>query len=588
MNRGLDVLAKAGLAIGGLSLIVFLIGHIGLLTAPYIALSVVVVSAAFAWSIRGAIGRNAAQGAIPRVPWSATEMAMLAAALGFVVAALLLAATPPSVRDELIQHLALPKLYLKRGAIYEIPFMGFSYLPQNIDLLYIIPMAFGSDTAPRVMHLAFSVLTGLVVYFHMLPWAGRGYSLAGLTLFVSMPLAFNLSRMAYVDLGAAFYTAAGVAVALRRRDVGGRRLLVYSALLMGLAASAKLNALIALVLVCGLASFRKGRGAKDALRDSALYLAVAVAVVSPWLIRNYAWKGSPFYPVIDSALRAAARGEGFHVTGEIAPLAKRTVLYGEGVLDLALLPLRIFWEGRDNSIERFDGVLNPLYLLFIPLLFLRRNVKDIRYLAVFVILFFALATLTADLVTRYLMPAMPAFIVLAAAGFRNLSETRRLKAAAVALILLTLAFNVRYVAGLYQRLSPFGYLTGAVTRDEYLTAALPDYEAVMRSNRILPPGAAVMLLFAGDRGYYWEREYYFPDRTGLLVRSYIKRSRDAAELGEKMKRRGVTHLFVNDALFGKFVADNFGAEGGAFVSGFFAGHAERVLGSNGFSLYALR
>jgi len=41
----------------------------------------------------------------------------------------LLSLVPPVAKDELVHHLAVPKLYLKHGGMVEIPFMDFSYYP---------------------------------------------------------------------------------------------------------------------------------------------------------------------------------------------------------------------------------------------------------------------------------------------------------------------------------------------------------------------------------------------------------------------------------------------------------------------------
>ncbi len=44
----------------------------------------------------------------------------------------LLSLVPPVSKDELVHHLAVPKLYLKHGGMIEIPFMPFSYYPMNL------------------------------------------------------------------------------------------------------------------------------------------------------------------------------------------------------------------------------------------------------------------------------------------------------------------------------------------------------------------------------------------------------------------------------------------------------------------------
>ena len=46
-------------------------------------------------------------------------------------AVVILSAVPPISRDALTQHLAVPKLYIKHGGMYEIPSMPASYNPMN-------------------------------------------------------------------------------------------------------------------------------------------------------------------------------------------------------------------------------------------------------------------------------------------------------------------------------------------------------------------------------------------------------------------------------------------------------------------------
>ena len=68
-----------------------------------------------------------------------------------ILAIVILSAVPPVSKDALVHHLAVPKLYLEHGGIYEIPSMPFSYYPMNLNLLYMIPLYFGQDIIPKFM-----------------------------------------------------------------------------------------------------------------------------------------------------------------------------------------------------------------------------------------------------------------------------------------------------------------------------------------------------------------------------------------------------------------------------------------------------
>ncbi len=588
----LEDIYKAGFALGLLSILLFFLGHLGLISPLYIAAALAAALVFFIFFIRR---RSAADssGALS-LPYSSLDIMLAALTVLLIIVLMALALLPPTVRDELIQHLALPKLYLARGRIYEIPFMGFSYLPLNIDMLYMIPLAFGSDIAPRLIHLGFAVLTGLLVYFYLLPGSGRTYALLGLLLYLATPLVANLSRMAYIDLGSTFFTTLALFAALKWRDEGfDTRWLLYSAVSMGLALGSKYNALLSCFLITMFILYvysKERRDSVGAIKAAFIFSAIAILIFSPWLVRNYIWCGNPFYPLWGSAMHSIAAGQGVHINGAMSPLAKRIVLYREGAFDLLLLPLRIFWEGKDNSIQWFDGVLNPLYLAFIPLAFFRRRERDgsIRFLALFSILFFVLAFFAVDLVTRYLLPILPIIVILVVLGFRNLRALPKLAGVALLLMAALVVFDAVYITGLYKRYTPLAYLGGAETREQYLEKRLPDYKTLRYANRTLPSDALVMFLFTGDRGYYWERDYYYSGREGGLLRHFIKTSSRGGDLLEKFITTGSTHLFIHERLLEKFINDNFSEMEKKVVVDFFNHHTTRLFSANGFALYALK
>ncbi len=578
----IESLYRAGFALGALSLLVFFLGHLGLISAPFLVSALIISLAIFFASFKRS------DSSAPFKPLSNPEAALLILSLAAVLAIIPLALLPPTVRDEVIQHLALPKLYMQKGRIFEISSFGFSYLPQNIDLLYLIPLALGNDIMPRLIHLGFGALTGLLVYFYISDKAGRAYGLLGFLLYISTPLVFNLSRMAYTDNAAALYSTLALFAALRWKEGFELKWLMLSAASAGFALGVKYNGAITLALIGAFILFCGARrqGLAKALRAGALYIFIALLILSPWLVRNLVWGKSPFYPVYETAALSSVRGEGFHVTGEMAPVGKRYLLYKETTLDIVLLPLRVFWEGADNSIEKFDGVLNPLLLLFIPLAFIKKRGGDLKYLALFSLLFFFMAASIVDLATRYLMPIMPTVIVIAVFGAKFLLEGR-LKFAAIALLAALLLFNGSYALGLYSRYRPFAYLQGAESRDDYLLRTLPDYKAVRYANLNLPKDAKVLLLFSGDRGFYWEREYSYWDRTGVMFKDYLKTHNDEEKFRNVFSLHGFTHIFINERIMEDFVNNNFSADELKTLAAFFEKHTEKVFSANGFSVFEL-
>ena len=166
---------------------------------------------------------------------------------GFLLAEIFLNLTPPISRDALIHHLAIPKLWLRHGEFYEIPWADFSYYPSNIDLLYLVSLYFKNDMFPKFIHLAFGFGTGLLVYSYLKNRLSKNWGLLGFLIFLSTPIIVHLSTTAYVDLGMTFFTTASILAFVRWRDGSYKdtKWLALSAVCMGLAAGSKYNAMIA-------------------------------------------------------------------------------------------------------------------------------------------------------------------------------------------------------------------------------------------------------------------------------------------------------------------------------------------------------
>jgi hypothetical protein len=105
-----------------------------------------------------------------------------------IVSIVILSCVPPVSKDALVHHLAIPKLYLKHGGIYEIPFMPFSYYPMNLELLYMIPLFFGNDIVPKFIHFSFALLTAWLIFNYLRRRINAIYALLGIIFFLSIPV----------------------------------------------------------------------------------------------------------------------------------------------------------------------------------------------------------------------------------------------------------------------------------------------------------------------------------------------------------------------------------------------------------------
>ena len=233
---------------------------------------------------------------------------MILSLLIFLVASvIILSCVPPVSKDELVHHLAVPKLYLKHGGMVEIPFMPFSYYPMNLDLLYLIPLYFGNDILPKFIHFTFALLTAWLIFRYLKRRTSTTAALFGVVFFLSIPIVVKLSITAYVDLGLIFFSFASLILLLKWGESGFKpRYLILSAVMTGLAMGIKYNGLLVWAILTLLVPILYARGLKSKapgfLRPAglgAVFFLVALLLFSPWAIRNYHWTNNPVYPLYD-------------------------------------------------------------------------------------------------------------------------------------------------------------------------------------------------------------------------------------------------------------------------------------------------
>jgi len=535
-----------------------------------------------------------------------------------ILSIIVLSLVPPVSRDALTHHLAVPKLYLKHGGIYEIPIMGHSYYPMNLDLLYLIPLYFGNDIAPKFIHFTFAILTAWLIFYYLRQRTDSLFGILGVIFFLSIPVIVKLSITVYVDLGEIFFSFASLLFIFKWLRSGFRkRFLAYSGIMCGLALGTKYNGLVTLSILTLLIPFlysrygeKRGLGFIQPVKHGMMFLIISLIVFSPWMIRNYHWKSNPVYPLYDGLFnprkdisRQVSSGEKDEETVKMnrGVFTYRSIIYNETGLEIALLPLRIFFQGKDNDPQYFDGRLNP-FLLLLPFFafyglkdepeYLKREKK---ILLVFSVLYFSFAFFTYDLRLRYISPIIPPLTVLSVFGLINLYRISKqissliLRNVSIALVVLTiclgLALNADYIRGQFTYVDPITFITGKVNRDEYISRYIPEYPAVRYINNSLDLQAKVLFILIGNRGYYCDREY--SNDIGILERS-ISGAKRPEDILDELKKNRITHLLIGYRLFEEWMDNNFPNEKQELTQQFFKEDSELLYHKNGFGVYVLK
>jgi hypothetical protein len=182
----------------------------------------------------------------------------------------------------------------------------------------------------------------------------------------------RLSHWAYVDLGTTFYSTAALLCILRwREEKTAGQWLIVAALSGGFAVATKPNGLVAWLLLfllfAWIAVRAPERGYGRILSECLLFGAFGALPFLPWLIKNWLQTANPFFPLLGGLFPTKTEIEGGGASYvSLGVFAKRELLYGESWWQIVALPLRLFFFGRDDDPQYFDGVLGASLILLLP------------------------------------------------------------------------------------------------------------------------------------------------------------------------------------------------------------------------------
>jgi hypothetical protein len=277
-------------------------------------------------------------------------------------------------------------------------------------------------------------------------------------------------------------------------------------------------------------------------------------------------------------------------------LVARRVVYQESFLETMTIPLRIFFQGQDDNPKYFDGRLNP-YLLVFPLaafLRFRKLPKQLRIeqimLSAFAACYLLFTFVQTDMRIRYVAPIIGPLVILAVLGIRNLAELAQSRFSpaatsglAAVMVASFLAPNVDYVLQQFESVRPLGYLSGQVSRDDYIQRFRPEYAAYRYINQRLPSDAKVLGVFLGNRRYYCDRTLVFDGTLEAALRS----ATSAAELSARIRARGYSHIVIGADRFEHFVLQRSSPGARAVFQEFLAVHTRALFAQDGCCLLEL-
>lgn len=518
----------------------------------------------------------------------------------FFIIISLMCGVPPISRDALTHHLAVPKLYVEHGTIYELPDIIPSYYPQLLDLIYCLPLGFNNDIFPKYIHFAFAIMTAFLV-FKSIRKLGELQAIISSLFFLSLPIITKLSTQVYVDLGLIFFSFGSLYFILKWHEKNYRYpYIVISAVLCGLALSTKYNGLITLfILTCFIPFIFLNQNQKNSLNQikatgyGILFLLISLIIFSPWMIKNYAWTKNPVYPLYNNIFNKADSNN--ENEKNWSHFLTRKHVHKEKWWETLSIPIRIFFQGEDDNPKFFDGRLNPFLLILPFLAFINlpqrgspKEIFQLKILLSFSILYIFLVFLRTDMRIRWMAPAIPPLVILSAYGVHNLwiKSLRKYQKMAIALfVFFALALNFIYLSNLFKKIDPIPYITNQITRDEYIQKKLPEYNPIQFANKSLNPSSKLLVFFLGDRRYYFKHNVSF---NSELFKKIVLDSNTPLEITSMLKKHGFTHLFINYQHFFSWMKREFTEQQIQLINKILTDYSGQLYSRNGFKLYHLK
>ena len=471
----------------------------------------------------------------------ATRMDLVLLALVGIalVSNLLFNYAPPTQNREMHYDLTMPKIYLQNHRIIDIPDDKVFYYPFLIHMLYLYALCLKRVLLAKLIHYALGCLCLGAVYFYARDLFGRRAAFYAGALFYLMPIVASLSGTANIEFGTLLYGLLAVWTLhlwIRSEDV---RFFYCGAFFAGATLCTKITG-IALtasffLVALGLCIFHFKYTIGKILRTAILGTLLALAALSPWLIRNMIYSSNPVMPFGVSAF-----GWKGHETTD-SEISNLKGLYSK-------LSAKKIAEGYHNILfgDFIYGGGPLMFAFLLPLFFTPHLRKACRLPLVvallnYFILFNILPYPHCFYENRYYLVSFGLAAVLIGGGmaqFLRVWNYRWIRIAIVsALMFPSLTFSLLFAA----KRVPF--FLGLESRESYLKSCLADYHIVLFANENFGANSRVLLIGGNDvYPFYWQ------SRVVLATTKFYK-AQGAGPVLKLLKNEGITHVLYYKNLY---------------------------------------
>jgi len=481
-----------------------------------------------------------------------SSMPILAAVfLILFVPSWLIALSPPMRYDEMTYHLSGPLFYLQHGGIVRFPEGGANPWLHYAEMLYTLSIELGGLSAARLMHYVMTLLSAVFVYVSAKQLQNQRAAVISALAFLTIPLVAYEGATAYIDLFVTAYTTAFGYCFIRYWKDANRRWLLAAGIFGGIGLGIKLSAgpMMLAILVCfGLLMFWEKRYKQMSLLTLTGVIILLFSV--PWWIRDYIWRGDPFFPYGMEFLQ--------RVNSVQVQIAEGSNRMTPTLLErLASYPIDIVLNSRKYYHEAPGAMAATLPFLALPLWLLSPSVgkqeKKILVLMIIAsIMAVAIMMIVNNALLRYALPIFPWLAISAAANievvFHYADERKNSWLGTVLFcLLMVFLFSTRPILTLriaenYQRL-PVNYFLGRESPEDYLRRNLPVYSAFRFIDS--QPGGPHRVLSVGNEFRLYSQSridgvYDVSEAHELLISA-----RDGGTLAQNLLQKGYDYILIN-------------------------------------------
>lgn len=492
-------------------------------------------------------------------------------AFGLIIFTLLLtlvsALAPPTAKDALLYHIALPKAFIAQGNNQIVEGNMASFLALGAEMQNVWAMLLGDLFSPRVGEAAvgatvfmFAPLLLLTIY----GWARefeieKYWAILAALIVAAIPTVYHDASSVYADLPLALF----ITFAIHSIDKWWTNLqtkwLAFAALSLGAALSIKLTTVFVIAALALIVLLRAREAQNDESSENknagSIFIkgfgafVAAGLIASPWYLRTWSATGSPIFPFYMNIWKGTATNWD---TERSALFQAMNSNYGgaeKSIFDYVFAPLKISLFAQPELPEFYDGVLGVSFLLGLILIAWAWRKYEFPVelkIAVGTSGIAFLFWLFSSEQIRYLLPILPSLAVGTIVAANLISrKSAAFQKAIFAGFLMTSFVGILTSAAWFAEQNPIRVVFGGESRDDYLSRRLDYYDYYKIVNNDLPPNAKVWLIDMRRDSYHIEKpifsDYLFEDWT---LKKMVEDSRDINELRRKAKQMGITHVLT--------------------------------------------